>query len=204
MMPASIRASALAFLLALPAAAAGLFVNGVQADGIRNTAFQNCDVRIDEAGNIHITAKGYSVAAVGAVTPSAAVPAATAPAAPSQGALTRRYFLVGLAGRPGESQWEIDVFVNAKFVRKITDREAQTTIEVTKYMNVGRNTVHVQAARVMPLGPRSSSPQAFVEVVVGEGNHSGGALLVSNPIVRYRKTAAQSGTEVRDWVVVAQ
>jgi hypothetical protein len=195
--------TALMLLLAAPAGAAGLFVNGVQADGIRNTAFQNCDVRIDDQGNIHITAKGYSVTAVGGSgTPAPAT--STAPAATSAAAPSQRYFLVGLAGRPGESQWEIDVFINSKFVRKVNGREPQISVEVTKYLQVGRNTVHLQAARVMPLGPRSSSPQAFVEVVVGEGNHSGGALLVNNPIVRYRKTAAESGTEVRDFVLVAR
>lgn len=197
-----IRAIAVAHLaLATPALAAGLFVNGVAADGIRNTAFQNCDVRIDEAGNVHITAKGYSVTAVGG---AAAPPVQTPTQAPPSGTLARRYYLVGLAGRPGEAQWEIDVFVNSKFVRKINGREAQTMVEVTKYLQVGRNTVHLQSARVMPLGPRSSSPHAYVEVVVGEGNHSGGALLVNNPIVRYRKTAAESGTEVRDFALVAQ
>ena len=193
---------ALAAVAATQAAAAGLFVNGVQADGIRNTAFQSCDVRIDEQGNIFITAKGYSVTAVGG---SPAAPPQAAPgAAPAANTPSQRYFLVGIAGRPGESQWEIDVFVNSKFVRKINGREPQTSVEVTKYLQVGRNTVHLQAARIMPLGPRSSSPQAYVEVVVGEGNHSGGALLVNNPIVRYRKTAAESGTEVRDFVLVAR
>jgi hypothetical protein len=196
---------ALMLLLAAPAGAAGLFVNGVQADGIRNTAFQNCDVRIDDQGNIHITAKGYSVTAVGGSAGTAPPATLAAPAPTSTAAApSQRYFLVGLAGRPGESQWEIDVFINSKFVRKVNGREPQISVEVTKYLQVGRNTVHLQAARIMPLGPRSSSPQAFVEVVVGEGNHSGGALLVNNPIVRYRKTAAESGTEVRDFVLVAR
>lgn len=195
------RAIALVFL-ATPAMAGGLFVNGVAADGIRNTAFQNCDVRIDELGNVHVTAKGYTVTAVGG--PGTAAAAGAPVPAQASSALTRRYYLVGLAGRPGEAQWEIDVFINSKFVRKVNGREAQIMVEVTKYLQVGRNTVHLQSARIMPLGPRSSSPQAYVEVVVGEGNHSGGALLVNNPIVRYRKTAAESGTEVRDIVLVAQ
>jgi len=187
-----------------PALAGGLFVNGVPADGIRNTAFQNCDVRIDDQGNVHIAAKGYSV--VGGPPPGAAMPATPGIAPPTApAALSRRYFLVALAGRPGEAQWEIDVFINSKFVRKVNGREAQTMVEVTKYLQVGRNTVHVQATKSLgSYGRRSSSPQAYVEVVVGEGSQTSGALLVNNPIVRYRKTAAEMSTEVRDFTLVAQ
>jgi hypothetical protein len=184
-------------LVAAPASAAGLFINGVQADGIRNTAFHNCDVRVDDNGNVYITAPGYTVTVAGG---QAAAPAATPPATVP----TRRYFLVALAGRPGESQWEIDVFINSTFVRKVSGREPQTMVEVTKYLRVGRNTVHLQAVRNMPYGPRSSSPQAYVEVVVGEGNQASGALLVNNPIVRYKKTAAEMGAEVKDFALIAQ
>jgi hypothetical protein len=188
-------------LLAAPAQAAGLFINGVPADGVRNTAFHNCDVRIDEHGNVHISAKGYVVSAVGDAAPRAS--GAAPEAVPAT--LSRRYYLVALAGRPGEAQWEIDVFINAKFVRKVTGREPQTLLEVTKYLQVGRNHVHIQATKHLgAYGRRSSSPQAYVEIVVGEGNQASGALLVNNPIVRYRKTAAEMGSEVRDFTLVAQ
>jgi len=191
----------LLMVVSAPASAGSLYVNGVLADGLRNTAFQNCDVRIDDEGNVHISAKGF------VVQPSGAAKQPGTPGAPGPGqagTLTRRYYLVGLAERPGESQWVIDVFINNKFVRKITDRERQTMLEVTKYLKVGRNTVHLQASRDLSYGRRSSSPRANVEVVIGEGSRASGALLVNNPIIRYRKTAAEMGTEVKDFPLVAQ
>jgi hypothetical protein len=41
-----------------------LYINGVRADGLRDFLLEDVEVRIDEAGDIHITAPGYKVEAV--------------------------------------------------------------------------------------------------------------------------------------------
>ena len=53
----------LAPLLALCslALAGDLYVNGVKATGLRGQTFDNADVRIDDSGDIHITAPNYVV-----------------------------------------------------------------------------------------------------------------------------------------------
>src|SRR5262249_25628635 len=48
--------------LAEPARAdRSIFLNGVKIDGVTNQTFRGCDVTIDAAGNVLISARGYSV-----------------------------------------------------------------------------------------------------------------------------------------------
>src|SRR5690242_1591793 len=115
------KGAVLALLLAAgPADAAKLFLNGVSIDGVVDQKFENCTVVIDAKGDVYITAKGYEVQQVAPAPKGPATPATTAPAsAAPAGPVTRRYFLFSETAAPGLVQYDIDVFVNSTWVKRI-------------------------------------------------------------------------------------
>ena len=58
-----VRLSIISLVLSLstPVFAASVFLNGVNIDGVTNQKFQNCNVEIDQFGNVKIMAKGFAV-----------------------------------------------------------------------------------------------------------------------------------------------
>ena len=139
--------AALALAAAAPAAAlAGpaVTLNGVPIDGATNQRFDSCAVVIDAQGNVHITAKGYAVKGEGAepaagvaaapassaVAPAAATTALAAPSAPPPpGArLARRYFLATEQSQPDGTQYDVEVFVNASWIRTLRSADAQAVV----------------------------------------------------------------------------
>jgi hypothetical protein len=207
----SLFLSALAVHLALlPASAwaASVFLNGVRIDGVTNQKFEKATVRIDEQGNVHIDAPGYAVrmvtpppaAAPATPTPSASStpPAATA-APPEEKAeraptrITRRYWLVSEQSAPGMTEYEIDLYVNSKWVRKLRNSEQQVVSELTRYLQPGKNTVLFVAHKVAGEARRSQSSEHFFRIIIGEGNEGGGNLMIDNPLVRFQRSAADEG-----------
>src|SRR5512138_1178688 len=138
---------------------AAVYLNGVNIDGVTGQRFDNCTVVIDDRGNVRIEAKGYAVKIDGADAPPATgaqgAGQRTAPPPVSTGTpttgygppaggtlpgrLSRRYFLVAEQSVEGGTQYEIDVFVNAQWIRKIQGTDGALPIEVTKYFRPGQN-----------------------------------------------------------------
>src|SRR2546429_8926600 len=54
-----------------------------------------------------------------------------------------------MQNRAGATQYDIDVFINEKFVKTVRSRDAQTIVEVTPYMFVGANRA-VTTTRLAP------------------------------------------------------
>ena len=216
----SILSAALVALAALmvpvSALASSVYLNGVRIDGVTNQKFEKATVRIDEKGDVFIEAQGY---AVRVLTPAPATPApvaaapvapAPAPAAPAPAAapaqpppaaapspdappsLTRRYWLVTEQSVPGMAEYDIELYINSKFIRKLRNNEEQVITELTQQLQPGKNTILLSAHKVV-LGDRKSySPQHYFKVIIGEGNEGGGRVMIDNPIIRYQRTAADS------------
>jgi len=185
-----VLASSMAVLLhAAPAAAASIFLNGANIDGITNQKFENCNVEIDAYGNVHIIAKGFAVkGSDGSVSTGGGV---VAP--PVGGPPTKRYYLVTEKAAPGMSQYDIELFANAKFVRKFLDEEAHIVMEMTKYLQAGPNKLRfIAKKRRDPAGRRSSSPQHYFRVVIGEGDSSGRNVMITKKYVDYKRTALET------------
>lgn len=181
-------AFALMFLFVAPAASAkgpSVFLNGVNIDGVTNQSFNNVKVEIDAKGNVLITAKGYEVQKVGTKGPSRAPAATTAP-------VTKRYFLVSETTVPGAPQYEVDIFINSVWVKRISHKEAQNVVEVTKHLRQGKNTVHFSATKVMKDGRTSTSPTHALKILLGEGNMGGNNVMIDNAIIEYERTAAET------------
>lgn len=166
-----------------PAAlAASVFLNGVNIDGVTGQRFENCTVVIDANGNVQIAADGYRVESAAA---------ASAPPAATGGPVTQRYFLVSETNAPGMAQYDIDIFINATWVKRISHEDPQTVIELSRYLKQGKNVVHFTATKVLGSARRSTSPQHYVRVIIGEGNMGGNNVMIENAMVEYTRTAAE-------------
>jgi hypothetical protein len=197
------------------ALAASVYLNGVRIDGVTNQKFEKATVRIDEKGDVHINAPGYAVrvetapapvapppapaaapapaAPAPATPPAAAAPATPPPAAPdAPPTLTRRYWLVTEQSVPGMAEYDIDLYINSKWIRKLRNNEEQLIVEITRHLQPGKNTVLFSAQKVVMGTPKSYSPQHYFKVIIGEGNVGGANVMIDNPIIRFQRTAADT------------
>ena len=198
-MDRSILSAALVALAAVmvpaSALASSVYLNGVHIDGVTNQKFEKATVRIDEQGNVFIDAPGYAVRVVTpppappapvAVAPAPAAPSApppapvaaapTAPTAPpaepasdAPPSLTRRYWLVTEQTVPGMAEYDIDLYINSKWIRKLRNNEEQVITEVTHQLQPGKNTILLSAHKVVMGDRKSYSPQHYFRVIIGRG-----------------------------------
>ena len=173
---------------------ASVFLNGVNVDGLRSQKFEKCKtVRIDDRGDVYLDCPGYQVE-----RPSAAVPAssggapAIAPLLQSAvaAALSKRYWLV--SEEKDSALFDVDVFVNAKFIRKIRAGEPQVVLEITRYLHPGANKVLFAATKRAAVAGKSATPGSFLKLVVGEGDSGGNTVTIDNPLIESKRTAAET------------
>lgn len=182
-------------LTAGPAFAKGsVFLNGVNIDGVVNQKFENVTVTIDDKGNVLIAAKGYEVQAQ---TP------ATKPVPPAAdaGPVTKRYFLVSETGGPGLAQYDVDVFVNSTWIKRVSSNDLQAVVEVSRWMKKGKNTVHFAATKVMGAERKSSSPVHYLKIYIGEGNMGGNNVMIDNALIEYKRDASETGNFADELVI---
>ncbi|HSG41088.1 MAG TPA: hypothetical protein VLE27_15730, partial [Thermoanaerobaculia bacterium] len=148
-------------LLPTSALAGSVFLNGVSIDSVRDQKFEKvASVRIDAQGNVHIDAPAYAVKTVSVPSAPAPAPApapvapapapapapvaqapapvaapAPAPATPAvdtaPARITRRYFLVTEQSARGMTEYDIDLYVNSKWVRRLRNNEDQVITDIT-------------------------------------------------------------------------
>lgn len=183
-----------------------VYLNGIKLDSsvvVRNQKLDSCEVRFDENGNVFITAKGFQVkvAPAGAGTPDAGAPraaATSASAAPTpasdsaaRATLTRRYWLAAPQTSRGKVQYDIDVFVNGVFVKRIRSGDDKAIVEITRHVKVGQNRARIVATKTIGDRRISLSPTDVMEVILGEGSVGGGAVVIDRPLVTYRRNASE-------------
>jgi hypothetical protein len=182
-------------LVPTAALAGSVYLNGVRIDGVTNQQFDKARVRIDEKGDVHIDAPGYVVRQVTPPAPAATTPPATpvppAAAAPPA-ALTRRYWLVTEQTAPGLTEFDVDVYVNARWVRRLLGSEEQIVAELTPHLRPGPNTVLLSARKSAGAARKSHSPAHQFRVIIGEGTAEEGRVVLEKPLVRFQRTAAEA------------
>ena len=199
---------------------AATFLNGVNIDGLRSQSFEKCKtIQIDDRGDVHLDCPGYEVQAPApqaqapvtqAPAPAPIVPAAPTPAVaqssvgapPPATAISKHYWLVS-EENPG-AQYDLDVFVNSKWVRKIKAGEPQIVLEVTKYLTPGPNKVLFAATKHLEAGRKSASPAAFLKITVGEGEAGGNTVMIDNPLVECKRTAAETDNVNEEFIMQAR
>ena len=184
---------------------ASLFLNGVNIDGVRGQSFEKCrTVKVDERGDVHLDCPGYQVEGAPAATPAAPRPAAPAPAAASSGAVSKHYWLVTEQNDQGAAQYDLDVFINAKWVRKVRAGEEQIVMEITKLLQPGQNKLLFAATKHLEAGRKSASPSSFLKVIVGEGEAGGGNVMIDNPLLECKRTAAETDNVNEEFTIQAR
>lgn len=177
----------LSALVAAPASAKGsVFLNGVNIDGVVNQKFENVTVTIDDKGNLLITAKGYEIQAT---TPVVKPPTPAVDAGP----VTKRYFLVSETAGLGLAQYDIDVFINSTWIKRISSNDPQAVVDISRWMKKGKNTVHFAATKVMGAERKSSSPAHYLKIYIGEGNMGGNNVMIDNALIEYKRDASEMG-----------
>jgi len=188
---------ALVALLLTPAAAeaAAVYLNGVNIDGVTNQEFKTVKgIRIDAQGNVFIDAPAYKIEGGG--------PAATPSAVGGGGVVGKRYFLVTEAASGSKHDYDIDVFVNAKWIRKIRAEDDQLVMEVSNFLRTGPNRVVFRATKRAKR--QSFSPEHTVSIVIGEGNMGGDQVMIDNPLLEFKKSAAEVDSADKEFTLVAQ
>jgi hypothetical protein len=183
--------------------AASIFLNGVNIDGVRGQSFEKCRAaRIDEKGNVHLDCPAYQAenpagAAAPVVLPS--IPVAGASVVPPS--LGKHYFLVTEQNDGGAAQYDVDVYVNSRWVRKVRSGDEQIVLDITKFLSPGRNKLLFAATKRAPkTGPATS----FVRFIVGEGESSGAQVLIDNPLLECKRTAAETDNVNEEFTVQAR
>ena len=191
---------AVLLLLASPVWAAGsVYLNGVRIDGVTSQKFDKVNVRIDEQGNVHIDAPGYNVRQVeGGPTDHAAAP-------PRPAGMTRKYFLVTEQNATGMTEYDIDLYVNSKWVRKLRSSDDQIVTDITKNLLPGSNSILFTAKKKLASSaPKSFSKEHFFKVIIGEGQMAGDHVMIENPVVKYERTAADQGDHTQEFTLVTR
>ena len=199
-------------LLFTPAvlAAKAVYLNNVRidnVDGLRNMKLEKATVRIDEKGDIFIDAPGYQIKIVegqagggtgGSVTSTAESESDV------EAKLTRRYFLITEQTAPGMTEFDIDIYVNSKWIRKLRNAEEQIYWEITKYLVPGKNTVLLNARKVTDGKRRSMSPEHVFRVIIGEGNVGGAHVMIDRPLIDFKRTAADEENVSKEFSFVTR
>lgn len=191
-----------AFLaLPLPAAAGSVYLNNVNIDGVANQKFEKATVRIDAKGNVFIDAPGYAVKSVEGGGSSAKKPDEVS--GPAR--LTRRYWLVTEQTSPGMTEFDIDLYVNSKWVRKLRNADEQLVAELTRYLVPGRNTILLTAHKVQTgEARRSFSSEHVYRVIIGEGNVGGDNVMIDNPIVKFERNASETQDASQEYTLTTR
>jgi hypothetical protein len=139
-----------------------------------------------------------------APTATAAPAPAPAPVDTAPARLTRRYWLTTSQSVPGMTDYDIDLFINSKWVRKLRNSEEQVISEITGSLVPGKNTVLLMAHKVAVGARRSESPQHVFKVIIGEGNEGGGNVMIDNPLIRYQRTAAETEDQSEEFTLTTR
>jgi hypothetical protein len=169
--------------------AASIFLNGVNIDGLRNQSFEKCrSARIDERGDMHLDCPGYQVEGPkGEPVAPSAQPAAYVPTQ-----ITKHYWLVSENQDSVNTQYDMDVFINSKWLRKIKAADPQVVVDITRYLNPGPNKILFAATKHLEQGRKGTAPTSFMKITVGEGGEAGGnTVLIDNPLLECKRTAAE-------------
>ena len=194
-------------------------LNGVNIAGVVNQRFENVTVVIDAQGNLDIQAKGYAARVAGSAAPAAAAgntgapvppvpgPAATAPPAVASsgpagtGLPARRYFLATEQSQPDGTQYDVEVFINASWIRVIKSADPQVVTEITRFLRPGSNKVTLSCAkRLQGAERRNYGADVTLKVVIGAGNIGGDHVMIDEPLATMTRTAAEVEDKVEEFV----
>jgi len=185
---------ALALLIPAESYAVSIFLNDRNVNGIKNQEFKNCTVKIDDKGNIYLYVQGI------AVEKSAGEEAEQEPANPGAPP-TKRYFLVTEKAAPGLAQYDIDMYIDNKWTRKLLDDEEHIYLELTKNLKQGEAKIRFIARKNIQGERRSQSPNHFFRVVIGVGEMAGREVMMTKKLIDFKVTAMETETVSKEYPI---
>jgi hypothetical protein len=198
------RLAVLAALVLLPsqALAVSVYLNGTKVDGLlAGQKFEKCGIEFDAKGDVRLDCPGIAVKLEGGQAGQAAAAGSESLA---DAKMTKRYFLVTEQAVQGSTEYDIEVYVNSKFIRLLKNDEEQYVGEITQHLTPGKNTVTFVARKKAGETRRSFSPEHFFRVIVGEGNAAGERVMIDNPVITYQRTAADSQDSSQEFSLVTR
>lgn len=196
------------FALGLPAlaSAAQLVVNGVpigkvdlSVQGLEGVKFEKCSwVKVEQNGDVQVECPGYDL--------KAAQPAAQAETteAVAGDRITKRYWLVTEQKERGATGYDIDLYVNSKWIKRFKNDDDTVVLELTKHLVPGKNRIIFASTKRAGDSPASVSPNVFYRVVIGEGEIGGGNVLIDNALIDFRRTASESENVTEERELIAR
>ncbi|HCF56565.1 MAG TPA: hypothetical protein DFS52_01030 [Myxococcales bacterium] len=179
--------------------AASVYLNGTKVDGILvGQKMEKCNVEFDAKGDVRLDCPGIAIKVEGA---QASAPAAEEAAAAQ---LTKKYFLVTEQAVRGATEFDIEVYVNSKFVRRCKSEDEQYVGEITEHLVPGKNKVMFVARKKAGATRRSFSPEHFFRVIIGEGNASGDRVMIDDAVITFEKTAAEAADSSKELSLVTR
>lgn len=151
-------------------AAPSVTFNGVDFSGVTQQKFTNVNVEFDAGGNIIMTAPQYKIATPGSDT----IPSLTAAQSPVTAALpndANPVYLLALFNAPGLLGYNIDVYVNGKFAKTITQGQPQQSFDLTPYLAKGANTIQY---RMVMAADSGTSSRATVNLSITKATKTSG------------------------------
>jgi hypothetical protein len=177
------------------AAAGSVYLNGVRIDGVTGQKFDKVSVRIDDKGDVYIDAPGYNVRQVeGAPENTAQL----------LGSMTKKYFLVTEQTAPGMTEYDIDVYVNSKWLRRLRNNDEQIVTDITKNLTPGKNTIMFIAKKESSGSRKSFAKGDVFRVILGEGNMSGDHVMIDNPMIRFERSAADTNDLTQEFTLTTR
>jgi len=171
---------------------ATVFLNGVNIDGLRGQSFEKCKtVKIDEKGDVHLDCPAYQVEAAPAAAAAQAQTAAYVPPVAAATSISKHYWLVTEQSENGAAQYDLDLWINSKWVRKLRAGEDRVVLDITKLLKPGQNKLIFGATKKLEGGRKSTSPSAFVKAIVGESEAGGPNVTIDTVLVEVKRTAAE-------------
>jgi hypothetical protein len=101
----------------------------------------------------------------------------------------------------GATEFDVDVFLNGKYLRTLSSTEPQLVSEVTRHVKPGRNTVVLQAKKKLENKdqPKSTSKANLFRVILGEGQVTQEQVVIEKQVVTFTRTAADPGDVTQEF-----
>jgi hypothetical protein len=197
------RPMAVAALLFAPVVslAAQLSVNGVsigkvdlKVQGLENVTFEKCtSVKVEPNGDVKIECPGYDLrSSLPPEALEAPKPVTPAPNNALAGKVSKRYWVVTSQTQPGATQFDVDLYINGKWIRRFKNDESTAVVDVTKHMIPGVNKIILAGTKNLADGRKSNSADAQYRFVLGEGEIAGQSLRIDKVLLDTKRTAAES------------
>ncbi len=187
-------------LVASAVLARSIFLNGKRIDGITDQKFEKVTVTIDAHGDVFIDAPGYLVQGSESGESKPVDTSTTS----TTGIPGKRYWLIKDENQPGRAQYDVDIYINSVWYKRIRSNGEQIGKEITSKLRAGPNVIHFAATKKIDKERKSHSPQDFMRIIIGEGNIGGNNVMIENPLVKYRRTAYETANFNDEFTIIVK